>query len=229
MQKQKKDATLGFQALESTSYKDQAYRMIKDAILYRRFRVDQVYSQDRVGAEMGISRTPVREALLELQQEGYVTFLRGRGFAVVPITVDDARDIVEMRRVVELAGSRLAASRRTEERLGKIARSLDLMKDELNTGGQTELYKLDRVFHRAVFEAAGNKRLLRSMEELRDNFLRFETQTAFDRYETSLEVLEEHRAVYEAIRAGDADLAERQMISHLEKTIGRTVREVIGD
>lgn len=223
-----KEAGLGFHTLQSTSYKDQAYQMIKDAILYRRFKVGQVYSQDSVGSEMGISRTPVREALLELQQEGYVSFLRGRGFAVVPVTAEDARDIVEMRHYVELAGSKLAARRRTSEHLARMEQSLTSMRSELKLDNQTKLYKLDREFHRAIFEAAGNRRLLRAMEELRDNFLRFETLTAFDSLEQSREVLDEHAHICEAISDGDAELAEKLMNVHMEKTVARTVREVLG-
>ena len=65
------------------SYKEQAYRLIKDAILFNRFRVGAIYSQENICKELGISRTPVREALLELQKDGYVSFARGKGVQVI--------------------------------------------------------------------------------------------------------------------------------------------------
>ena len=74
------------------SYKEQAYRLIKEAILFNRFRVGAIYSQDDICKELGISRTPVREALLELQKDGYVSFSRGKGVQVVPVSDRDARD-----------------------------------------------------------------------------------------------------------------------------------------
>lgn len=73
------------------SYKEQAYRLIKEAILFNRFRVGAIYSQDDICKELGISRTPVREALLELQKDGYVSFSRGKGVQVVPVSDRDAR------------------------------------------------------------------------------------------------------------------------------------------
>lgn len=227
IQKDEQEAVLGFSALQAISYKDQAYQMIKDAILYRRFRVGQVYSQDSVCTEMHISRTPVREALLELQQEGYIRFLRGRGFDVVPITIDDARDIVEMRYHIELIGSKLAAERRTDKHLFRMREALTLMQSELRLNNETKLYRLDRDFHRAIFEATGNRRLLRTMEDLRDNFLRFETLSAFDSLDTSQAVLDEHMDLYETIKIGNVKLVETKMRVHLERTVNRTVREIL--
>ena len=83
------------------SYKEQAYRLIKEAILFNRFRVGAIYSQDDICKELGISRTPVREALLELQKDGYVSFSRGKGVQVVPVSDRDARDILETRMYIE--------------------------------------------------------------------------------------------------------------------------------
>ena len=81
---------LGTRKIHTETYKNQAYDLIKNAILYNRFRVDAIYSQEAICTELGISRTPVREALLELQKEGYVSFARGKGVKVVPVTEQDA-------------------------------------------------------------------------------------------------------------------------------------------
>ena len=88
------------------SYKEQAYRLIKEAILFNRFRVGAIYSQDDICKELGISRTPVREALLELQKDGYVSFSRGKGVQVVPVSDRDARDILETRMYISSASTR---------------------------------------------------------------------------------------------------------------------------
>ena len=106
---------LGDGRIHTATYKKQAYDLIKDAILYNRFRVDAIYSQDAICNELGISRTPVREALLELQKEGYVSFSRGKGVKVVPMTRQDARDILEGRIFLESHNAKLAAMRGTPE------------------------------------------------------------------------------------------------------------------
>ena len=87
--------------LKSNSLKNQAYEQIKDAILYRRLKTNIVYAQDDICQELGISRTPVREALIALQSEGYITFVRGRGFQVNELTKKEGMDIVELRREID--------------------------------------------------------------------------------------------------------------------------------
>ena len=70
--------------INSETYTTQTYNYLRAAILNRELREGEVYSQDQISARLNISRTPVREALLALQKEGYIRFLRGRGFEVVP-------------------------------------------------------------------------------------------------------------------------------------------------
>ena len=101
---------LGTRKIHTETYKNQADDLIKNAILYNRFRVDAIYSQEAICTELGISRTPVREALLELQKEGYVSFARGKGVKVVPVTEQDAGDILEARIFLNLTTQNLLPS-----------------------------------------------------------------------------------------------------------------------
>ena len=80
------ESLLGGGYIQTNTFKEQAYELIKDAILYNRFRIGAIYSQEAICNKLRISRTPVREALLELQKEGYVCFCRGKGVKVVPVT-----------------------------------------------------------------------------------------------------------------------------------------------
>lgn len=213
--------------ISTATYKQQAYALLKDAILYRRLKVGQVYSQDGICNEFGISRTPVREALLELQKEGYINFRRGRGIEVVPITSKEAEEIVEMRAIIELAGSELAARRASPYQVARLLECLDEMRRHAHGGSSAELYKLDRQFHMALFESAGNKRLLDTVEMLRDQFLRFETLDAFSTPEKYNQVLEEHAGIYEAIAAGNPARAKEAMQRHLDCTYRRTVKRAL--
>ena len=216
----------GSQVLPMT-YKQKSYQLIKDAILYRRFQTGIIYSQDELCAQLGISRTPVREALLELQKEGYVSILRGRGIEIVPITRKQAKDIIEMRRIIELAGSELAAERATPLHVSRLYASLETMKQKISFNDDHLLYQHDRKFHNQIFEASGNSKLLETMEDLRDLFLRIETLKAFQREEGRLEIVNEHWKVYEAIANHDPGLARRSMLEHLDQTYARTVWPVL--
>ena len=210
------------------TYKEQAYDLLKEAILYRRLKMDEVYSQDGLCTALKISRTPVREALLELQKEGYITFLRGRGIKIVSLTRKEAVDIVEMRAIIEQSGAELAAQRAGAEVLSRMQQNLSEMRRTNQSQMEAvALYKLDRQFHRCIFEAAGNSKLLESVENLRDQFLRVETLDAFSSPEKSRDVANEHEAIYKAIAAGDATLAKEMMREHLRRTYERTVKAVL--
>ena len=115
--------------LTTNSLKEQAYKLIKDAIVYRRLKLNVVYSQDDLCSELGISRTPVREALIELVSDGLVTFVRRRGFKVVELTRKEALDIIEMRSDIEKFGAELAAQRITD---GQLKRLEDKYNEMLN-------------------------------------------------------------------------------------------------
>jgi len=129
-----KDTLLG-KFIKTLSYKEQAYDLIKDAILFNKFRIGAIYSQESICNELGISRTPVREALIELQKEGYITILRGRGIEVTPVTEEDAKDILEVRIFYEKNNAFLAAKREFEEEVGYKANKLEKICTYYNSAG----------------------------------------------------------------------------------------------
>ncbi|QSH92932.1 GntR family transcriptional regulator [Treponema medium] len=129
----KKESLIGGVVVKTLTYKEQAYELIKDAVLFNRFRVGAIYSQDEICEELGISRTPVREALLELQKEGYVAFARGRGVKVVPVTDEIAKDILEIRLLTEQNSAYLAAARANDQSVKDIFNCLQNLEDQLET------------------------------------------------------------------------------------------------
>lgn len=213
----------GGETITVKSMKDQAYALIKDAILYHKLTAGEIYSQETLCTELGISRTPVREALLELQLEGYVSFSRGKGIVIVPLDDKRAEEIVEARRCLELWGCRHAAKRRTEEDLALMREVMDSMQQSAGLLNAKIMYPLDRRFHELIFAAARNSWMQEQIGRLRDNFLRFDSFSAFDDNAQATDVLEEHRAIYEAIAAGDPKAAEDAMRNHLGKTSKRTL------
>ena len=213
--------------LQTVTLKDQAYRLIKDAILYRRLQINTVYSQETLCSELHISRTPVREALIELQNEGYIRFVRGRGFQVLELTRQEALDIAEMRREIEMFGAELAAERITDKQLQELEKIQQEMMDEEKHRDSREMYRLDYAFHQLIFQATGNSWLMQMNVKLRENFLRIETQGAFKTSQVAKQVFHEHGRILAALQKRSPALARSAMKRHIHQSYKRNLENVL--
>ena len=207
------------------SFKEQAYALIKDAILFNRFRVGAIYSQEAICTELGISRTPVREALLELQKDGYVSFCRGKGVQVVPVSQTMAHDILEARLYAERVNAELAAVRATQQERDYLVQTLKDLQENLEGRDGQLLYRVDHRFHRGVAAAAHNQLIYRQSEVLLDHYLRFEVKSVYNNSIDGKIVFEEHVAILDAIQSGNGERAKQAMEKHLTNSYRRTVSQ----
>lgn len=207
------------------TYKEQAYERIKDAILFNRFRIGAIYSQESICKELGISKTPLREALLELQTDGYVTFCRGRGVLIQPVSYEKARDILESRMLMEPLCAQLAAERATEEDLAMLRQLLTSLQEGLPSEDGQRLYRIDHGFHRAVIRAAHNEMFYRFLDVVLDHYLRFEVKSVYNNSIDAQKVYREHQKVYDAIDGRDGKKAFKAMETHLKNSFARTLPE----
>lgn len=220
------ESLLGGGYIQTNTFKEQAYELIKDAILYNRFRIGAIYSQEAICNELRISRTPVREALLELQKEGYVCFCRGKGVKVVPVTEKDAKDILEMRMLMEKNNARLAALRSTDEEINGLIRCLDELKNNLESRDSRSLYRIDHKFHRDIAATTHNGWMHRETAMLLNNYLRFEVKSVYNNSIDAEIVLKEHLAIGAAIRDRNPEKAEQAVARHLNNSFKRTQRQL---
>ena len=207
------------------SFKEQAYALIKDAILFNRFRVGAIYSQEAICTELGISRTPRREALLDLQKDGYVSFCRGKGVQVVPVSQTMAHDILEARLYAERVNAELAAVRATQQERDYLVQTLKDLQENLEGRDGQLLYRVDHRFHRGVAAAAHNQLMYRQSEVLLDHYLRFEVKSVYNNSIDGKIVFEEHVAILDAIQSGNGERAKQAMEKHLTNSYRRTVSQ----
>lgn len=205
------------------TYKDQAYDLIKNSILYNKFRVGATYSQQEICDELGISRTPVREALLELQKEGYVSFSRGKGVEVVPVTDETAHDILETRLILESVNAKIAAERASDDDIVYIFECLRQLKDHLNTFDGQILYRIDHQFHRSIAKGTHNRIMYKQTELILDNYLRFENKSVYNNSIDGNIVYKEHELIAQAIKNRHPEKAKKLMETHLKKSYSRTL------
>lgn len=187
---------------ERTSAAERAYGHLKRGILDRSYPGGSVVTEGEVAEDVGVSRTPVREALLRLQAEGLVHLQTKRGALVLAVTAAEARDVLEARELVESwAAPRALAAR---DRLLPIATGhVEAMRAARAAGDAPALVEADRAFHEAVVEAAGNEVLARLYSSLRDRQLRMGVATMEMSSERQDRAVAEHERLLAALVAGD--------------------------
>jgi DNA-binding GntR family transcriptional regulator len=192
------------------SLADQAYHAIRGLIVSIELAPGAVIDERQLVERLAIGRTPVREALRRLAQERLVEVYPRRGMFVSGVDVRELARLSEVREVLEPEAARLAAERATDAD----RRELGALLAELDTAGG-ELMDLDERIHRAVYRAAHNDLLEATLEQYYVLALRIWSM-ALDRAHDLEEAVEEHRALLEAIRSGDAERAADTMRAHVQ-------------
>jgi DNA-binding GntR family transcriptional regulator len=201
---------------QKPSLVDGAYEALKEAIRNNAFAPGYQGSEQEIASRLGMSRTPVHEAIIRLQEEGLVRVLPRRGVIVSAISLDDMREIYEVIIAVEAASAELLAEKPDEER-GQIAGELDAvngqMKSALAADSLAEWARADERFHQLLVERSGNGRLARMFHTIMDQSHRARMLTLRLRPKPIASV-NEHRAICEAIRKGDAQAAAEGARQH---------------
>ncbi|GAA3728678.1 DNA-binding GntR family transcriptional regulator [Spinactinospora alkalitolerans] len=196
---------------------DRTYRFAKDAILSRRYAGGELVSEGDIAADVGVSRTPVREALLRLEAEGLVRLYPKRGALIVPVSQQEINDVIETRRLVEGFTAERAAGAGESARLD-LAAALTGHLEEMRAGLESDRHAFilaDREFHRAIVTASGNEILINLYGSLRDRQLRMMEEGART-VERMRRNIEEHSAILAAVRAGDPAAAREAVRAHMD-------------
>ncbi len=193
-----------------------AYRFAKQRLLDGRFPAGQLLSENEIARELGISRTPVREAFLLLEAEGLLELYPRRGALVTPISPTESDDLLEARLLTEghCAASVTAADPRLDAALAAaIAAQDDTIADaEL----ESHIFTVaDRDFHRAIVAAHGNEILTRQYDALRDRQQRISALASGRSRERIVQFIAEHREIAAALAAGDGERARVLIEDHL--------------
>lgn len=196
------------------SLKDRAYRAIKEAIVTLSLEPGTALVENDLAAQLGISKTPVRDALQELEREGFVTRVAFKGTYVTDLTTQDVKEIFQLRAVLEGLAAYLATPAFTEEELAQLARNLDDAEAALAAGDLVLCSQKSRLLHQAIIARANNERLRQIIRNLDDHVQRLRTMS--DRITGRLGVsLQEHRRVLEALGGRDPAAAEAAIRDHL--------------
>lgn len=182
----------------------------------------------QLAEELGVSRTPVREAIRKLELEGYVVMMPRRGTYVANMSIRDINEIFEIRTALESLSNGLAAEHITDEELEHLQRLLVIIGGYIKDGNIEKIVETDIEFHDLMYHAARNHRLVGIISNLRDQLTRFRTLSMS--YPGRLEAtLDEHRTIVEAIANGDRKAASKAAEQHMEnseKTLLKAMDEI---
>lgn len=208
---------------------DYAYTRIRDAILNGEYEPGQPMHQPTLAKTIGISTTPLREAMRRLMTEGLVDLDAHRDARVSPLTAEEARDLLEVRLSLDPLAASLAAQRRTKDDLRRMRETLALV-EPLQSDPSVHDLTAHRAFHRALYEASHNDLLISALDGLWDKADRYRRLgLEVDRSEAERDQKNrEHHALYDAIAARDADAAHQVMLQHISTSLGAKAASRLG-
>jgi DNA-binding GntR family transcriptional regulator len=190
---------------------------LRSAIVSGELAAGRLYSVQDLAESLGVSRTPVREALIKLASKGMVRFERNRGVRILQSTPRDLEEVFELRLLLEVPAARLAVARMKSADVAELRTCLDRMISAADSGDEQNLMEHDRRFHSVILEAAGNQRLAAFVDSLRDLVLTRGVSTA-GTSRTLHDIANEHGPILAMIEARDADGAASALRSHVLHT-----------
>lgn len=190
---------------------------LRDAIRKGILKPGERLMEIQLAEELGVSRTPVREAIRKLELEGYVIMMPRRGTYVANLSIRDVNEVFEIRTSLDSLASGLAAERITDEELERLQRLLVLIGEYIETNDMEKIVETDTEFHDLLYQASRNTRLVGIIFNLREQLTRFRT-TSMGFPGRLAATLEEHRRIVEAIAQGDVKEAQAAAEYHMEKS-----------
>lgn len=190
---------------------------LREAIVDGVLKPGERLMEIQLAEELGVSRTPVREAIRKLELEGFVIMIPRRGTYVADLSIKDINEVFEVRTALEVLAAGLAAERITEEELEQMERLLVSIGEYIEKGDLEKIVEVDSTFHDILYQATRNDRLVQIINNLREQLTRFRSISMA--YPGRLKnTLEEHSRLVEALAARDHELAERLATEHMENS-----------
>ncbi len=200
------------------SLRGRVFHRIREDILSGKYSENEELKETTIGAEFGVSRTPVREALRQLELEGLVKIVPNKGAYVTGISDKDTRDIYVIRSYLEGLAARWACERISEEEIESLEEIVYLSEFHEKKKHYDQLVELDNKFHESIYKASGSKILEHELTTFHHYLERIRKQS-LQKEHRAKESNEEHLAILEAMRKRDGDLAEQLAHKHIIQTI----------
>ena len=199
---------------KTVSLADQVFEHIERDILSGKYERGEIITEGKLSAELGVSRTPIREALRRLEQEHLIEE-SGKGSIVIGISEKDLEDIFLIRKQLECLAASMAAKNHTDEQLAELKETLELQEFYVAKADTEHVKYMDNKFHRILYKLTGSTVFFDTLVPLHRKIQKYR-RASLQSKSRAAESVQEHRKIYEAIALGDEKLAYETVLEHIE-------------
>lgn len=201
--------------------RDVVFNTLRQAILIGELKPGERLMEIHLADRLGVSRTPIREAIRKLELEGLVVMIPRKGAQVAKITEKNLKDVLEVRRALDMLAVRLACERMSEEDKQELGKACDEFAKVVKKNDTKEITEADVRFHDIILKSTGNDRLIQLVNNLAEQLYRYRLEYIKDSaYHNRL--VKEHEMIYNAILNKEEEKAAEAVVLHIdnqEKTI----------
>lgn len=199
---------------KNVSLADRVFERLETDLLGGRYQRGELLTEHRLVEDLGVSRTPIREALRRLEQE-HIVEIGGRGILVIGVSEEDVRDIFNIRLHIEGEAAARAAKNADPAAIGRLGEALELQEYYVGRSDADHIRSMDSRFHELVYLASGSVIYADTLLPLHRKVQKYR-KLSVESENRAAESAAEHREIYEAIERGDAEAAARAMTAHVQ-------------
>ena len=203
---------------QKNSLSGHVFNYLREAILSGKYQENEELKEAAIGKEVGVSRTPVREALRQLELEGLVQIIPNKGAVVTGISLKDVKDIYEMRALLEGLCVRKAIANITDPMISELEEIVELTEFYISKGKLEPILELDNQYHETLYKAAGSKIIRHTLTDFH-HYLQRMRKTTLNDIDRAKKSNEEHIAILNAIKEHNADEGEKLANAHIKSSI----------
>mgnify|MGYP001064029163 CR=1 FL=1 len=205
--------------------RDVVFNTLRRAILTGELKPGERLMEIHLANRLGVSRTPIREAIRKLELEGLVTMIPRRGAEVAQITEKSLQDVLEVRRALDALCVELACDRITSDEKEALKKACDDFERATQTGDATTIAASDVALHDIIVQATGNRRLIQLINNLSEQMYRYRFEYIKDE-KGHENLVNEHRMIYESILQGDKEKAAQAAKLHIDNQEKSIIRQI---
>ena len=195
--------------------RDVVFNTLREAILKGELKPGERLMELQLAAKLGVSRTPIREAIRMLEQEGLAVTIPRKGAEVAKMTEKDMEDVLQIREALDELAAKIACEQISEEQLEELVATMHEFEESTKTDNVKKIAEADVKFHDIIYQSTGNPKLVNMLNNLREQMYRYRVEYLKEG-ETRDVLVKEHEELTKAIRERDVERAKQLSFQHIE-------------